>query len=53
MLALLLVSTIIAVRITVLISYYTNDVFTSLQVAFQGIARAKAMSPIRASTGSG
>ena len=31
-------STIIAVRITVLISYYTNDVFTSLQVALQGIA---------------
>ena len=38
MLSLLLVSTIIAVRITVLISYYTNDVFTSLQVALQGIA---------------
>ena len=38
MLAALLVSTIIAVRITVLISYYTNDVFTSLQVALQGIA---------------
>ena len=38
MLALLLCSTIIAVRITVLISYYTNDVFTSLQVALQGIA---------------
>ena len=38
MLALLLLSTIIAVRITVLISYYTNDVFTSLQVALQGIA---------------
>ena len=41
MLALLLVSTIIAVRITVLISYYTNDVFTSLQVALQGIAAGK------------
>ena len=38
MLALLLASTIIAVRISVLISYYTNDVFTSLQVALQGIA---------------
>jgi len=38
MLAALLVSTIVAVRITVLISYYTNDVFTSLQVALQGIA---------------
>ena len=41
MLALLLVSTIIAVRITVLISYYTNDVFTSLQVALQGIATGR------------
>ncbi|OBA95270.1 multidrug ABC transporter ATP-binding protein [Mycobacteriaceae bacterium 1482268.1] len=41
MLALLLLSTIIAVRITVLISYYTNDVFTSLQVALQGIAAGK------------
>jgi vitamin B12/bleomycin/antimicrobial peptide transport system ATP-binding/permease protein len=38
MLALLLLSTVIAVRISVLISYYTNDVFTSLQVALQGIA---------------
>ena len=37
-LALLLLSTIIAVRITVLISYYANDVFTSLQVALQGLA---------------
>jgi vitamin B12/bleomycin/antimicrobial peptide transport system ATP-binding/permease protein len=36
--ALLLLSTIIAVRITVLISYYANDVFTSLQVALQGRA---------------
>lgn len=41
MLALLLMSTIIAVRITVLISYYTNDVFTSLQVALQGIATGR------------
>jgi putative ATP-binding cassette transporter len=41
MLALLLVSTIIAVRITILISYYTNDVFTSLQVALQGIATGR------------
>ena len=41
MLALLLVSTIIAVRITVLVSYYTNDVFTALQVALQGIATGR------------
>jgi vitamin B12/bleomycin/antimicrobial peptide transport system ATP-binding/permease protein len=41
MLALLLVSTIIAVRISVLLSYYTNDVFTSLQVALQGIATGR------------
>ncbi|OBK78750.1 ABC transporter ATP-binding protein/permease [Mycobacterium sp. 1274761.0] len=41
MLAGLLLSTIIAVRITVLISYYTNDVFTSLQVALQGIASGR------------
>lgn len=32
----LLLSTIIAVRLSVLISYYTNDLFTSLQMAFQG-----------------
>jgi putative ATP-binding cassette transporter len=36
MFALLLVSTIVYVRINVLISYYGNDLFTSLQVAFQG-----------------
>lgn len=41
MLALLLLFTIIAVRITVLVSYYTNDVFTSLQVALQGIATGR------------
>jgi vitamin B12/bleomycin/antimicrobial peptide transport system ATP-binding/permease protein len=41
LLALLLLSTVIAVRISVLISYYTNDVFTSLQVALQGIASDK------------
>jgi vitamin B12/bleomycin/antimicrobial peptide transport system ATP-binding/permease protein len=41
MLALLLITTIVAVRITVLISYYTNDVFTSLQVALQGIATGR------------
>lgn len=34
--AALLLSTVIAVRLTVLISYYTNDLFTSLQLAFQG-----------------
>jgi vitamin B12/bleomycin/antimicrobial peptide transport system ATP-binding/permease protein len=37
MLALLLLSTVISVRIAVLISYYSNDVFTSLQVALQGL----------------
>jgi vitamin B12/bleomycin/antimicrobial peptide transport system ATP-binding/permease protein len=35
-LAALLASTVIAVRLSVLISYYTNDLFTSLQMAFQG-----------------
>jgi vitamin B12/bleomycin/antimicrobial peptide transport system ATP-binding/permease protein len=38
MFALLLLSTIVSVRMTVLLSYYVNDVFTSLQVAFQGAA---------------
>ncbi|RDH76482.1 ABC transporter ATP-binding protein/permease [Mycolicibacterium moriokaense] len=42
MLAVLLTFTIISVRITVLISYYTNDVFTSLQVALQGLAAGSA-----------
>ncbi len=41
LLALLLLSTVISVRISVLISYYTNDVFTSLQVALQGLASGK------------
>jgi putative ATP-binding cassette transporter len=36
--ALLLLLTIVSVRMTVLLSYYANDVFTSLQVAFQGAA---------------
>jgi putative ATP-binding cassette transporter len=36
--ALLLLLTIVSVRMTVLLSYYTNDVFTALQVAFQGAA---------------
>jgi putative ATP-binding cassette transporter len=35
MLALLLLSTIVAVRISVLLSYQTNDLFSALQVAFQ------------------
>ena len=38
LLSLLLVSTIVFVRMTVLLSYYTNDVFTALQVALQGVA---------------
>nr|WP_311736227.1 ABC transporter ATP-binding protein/permease [Mycolicibacterium iranicum] len=36
LLALLLVSVIVSVRINVLLTYYVNDLFTSLQVAFQG-----------------
>ncbi len=40
-LALLLFFTIITVRISVLISFYSNDVFTSLQVALQGIATGR------------
>jgi vitamin B12/bleomycin/antimicrobial peptide transport system ATP-binding/permease protein len=36
MLAALLVSAIVSVRITVLLSYYGNDLFSSLQVAFEG-----------------
>lgn len=35
-LAALLISSIVLVRISVLLSYYANDLFTSLQVAFQG-----------------
>ena len=38
MLAGLLVSAVLAVRISVLLSYYANDLFTSLQVAFEGNA---------------
>jgi putative ATP-binding cassette transporter len=34
--AALLLSSIVLVRISVLLSYYANDLFTSLQVAFQG-----------------
>lgn len=34
--AVLLLSTIISVRLDVLLSYYGNDLFTALQVAFQG-----------------
>jgi vitamin B12/bleomycin/antimicrobial peptide transport system ATP-binding/permease protein len=37
MAALLLLSTVVSVRISVLISYYVNDLFTSLQVAFQDV----------------
>jgi putative ATP-binding cassette transporter len=35
-LAALLVSAVLSVRITVLLSYYANDLFSSLQVAFEG-----------------
>lgn len=36
MVAALLLSVIVSVRINVLLTYYVNDLFTSLQVAFQG-----------------
>jgi putative ATP-binding cassette transporter len=38
MLAAILVSAIVSVRISVLLSYYGNDLFSSLQVAFEGNA---------------
>ena len=38
--AALLVSAVVSVRISVLVSYYTNDIFTSLQAAFEGTAAA-------------
>ncbi|TFV57390.1 ABC transporter ATP-binding protein/permease [Mycobacterium sp. PS03-16] len=41
-LAALLVSTIVLVRISVLLSYYANDLFTALQVAFAGDSAAGA-----------
>ncbi|MGH3678097.1 MAG: ABC transporter ATP-binding protein/permease, partial [Mycobacterium sp.] len=34
----LLLSTILSVRINVLLSYYSNDLFSALQIAFQGAA---------------
>jgi len=36
LLASLLLSAVVSVRISVLLSYYSNDLFTSLQVAFEG-----------------
>ena len=36
MLAALLLSAVVAVRISVLLSYYANDLFSALQVAFEG-----------------
>ena len=38
MFALLLLSVIISVRLTVLMTYYSNDLYTALQAAFQGAA---------------
>ena len=35
LLALLLLSVIVSVRINVLLTYYVNDLFTAVQVAFQ------------------
>lgn len=40
MLATLLLSAVIAVRISVLLSYYANDLFSALQVAFEGSGRS-------------
>ena len=40
MLAALLISVVLAVRVSVLTSYYTNDLFTSLQAAFEGSSAA-------------
>jgi putative ATP-binding cassette transporter len=37
-LAVLLMSTIIGVRLAVLLSYYSNDLYSALQIAFQGAA---------------
>jgi putative ATP-binding cassette transporter len=36
--AFMLLSTVLSVRITVLLSYYSNDLFSALQIAFQGAA---------------
>ncbi|MDZ4267820.1 MAG: ABC transporter ATP-binding protein/permease [Mycobacterium sp.] len=36
--AVLLLSVVVSVRINVLLTYYVNDLFTALQVAFQGAA---------------
>jgi putative ATP-binding cassette transporter len=38
LLAVLLLSAVVSVRISVLLSYYANDLFSSLQVAFEGNA---------------
>ena len=40
--AFLLLSVVVAVRINVLLTYYINDLFTALQIAFQGGASAAA-----------
>ena len=37
-LALLLVSVVVSVRMAVLLSYYNNDLYSALQVAFQGVS---------------
>ncbi len=42
MLAALLASAVLSVRISVLLSYYANDLFSSLQVAFEGSGNAAA-----------
>ena len=41
MLGVLLLSVVLAVRLTVLLSYQGNDMYTALQKAFQGIAAGR------------
>ncbi|EUA03498.1 ABC transporter transmembrane region 2 family protein [Mycobacterium kansasii 824] len=52
-LALLLMLVMVAVRINILLSYYSNDLYTALQVAFEGPPAATCGSAIPASTASG
>lgn len=53
MLAVLLLSVIAAVRLEVLFSYYHNDLYSALQVAFQGRALTTPHSAVRECTVSG
>ena len=44
MLAVLLLSVLLSVRLSVLFSYQSNDLYTALQTAFEGIAVGKTRS---------